>query len=86
MQIEFAKCEFEEVINVMENKLIAMRKQKGLSQQGMASRLGIAPSTYNQYETGSRKVPADVAEKIGSILEVEVSQIFLATKFTVSKV
>lgn len=69
----------------MKNRLIELRKQKGLSQMGMAARLEIAPSTYNQYETGTRTVPAEVADKIGNILGVDKSEIFLASKFTVSK-
>lgn len=69
----------------MENRLISVRKQKGFSQLGMAYQLGIAASTYNQYETGARAVPAEVAERIGEILGVEKSEIFLASKFTVSK-
>ena len=59
------------------------RKAKGFTQEYVANSVGVATSSYNQYETGARSIPADVAEKIASVLDVEVNEIFLPMKFTV---
>lgn len=61
------------------------RKSVGITQEAMASQLGIGTSTYCQYENGTRNIPADVAEKICVVLGVPVEEIFLPQKFTVSK-
>jgi len=74
----------EEVIHINKS-LEIVRKEKGFTQEQMAYMLGIAISTYNQYETGSRSVPAEIANKISGILSIEVAKIFLPKKFTVSK-
>lgn len=47
--------------------------------------LDIAISTYCQYETGKRNVPAEVVDKISNILNINKEDIFLPIKFTVSK-
>jgi len=51
----------------------------------MANNLKIAVSTYNQYENGVRSVPKETADKIAAILNVDVADIFLPSKFTISK-
>ena len=70
----------------MENLLIELRKEKGISQRKMAEMLCVKPNTYNQYEMGVRSVPSDVADKVGEILGVQVENIFLPQKFTIRKV
>lgn len=65
--------------------LVDIRKASGFTQEQMAKKLEIAPSTYNQYETGARKVPENIATRISVILKVDRDKIFLPTKFTVSK-
>lgn len=60
-----------------------VRKAKGFTQEYVAKNVGVAVSSYNQYETGARSIPADVAERIASVLGVEVSEIFLPVKFTI---
>lgn len=66
-------------------KLAYLRKKKGLTQDEMAKMLAIGLSTYNQYENLQRSIPIQIAEKIASILDVPVDEIFLPIKFTVSK-
>lgn len=61
----------------------AVRKAKGYTQEYVANNIGVATSSYNQYETGARCIPADVAERIASVLGVETGEIFLPAKFTV---
>lgn len=65
--------------------LAEVRKEKGFTQEQMASQLGIGVSTYNLYESGKRTVPEEIANKIALILNVELSSIFSPKKFTVSK-
>lgn len=60
-----------------------VRKAKGYTQEYVASAVGVATSSYNQYETGARSIPADVAARIASVLDVDMGEIFLPTKFTV---
>lgn len=62
-----------------------IRKAKGFTQEFVAGAVGIAKSSYNQYETGARNIPADIAQKIADVLGVETGEIFLPVKFTVSK-
>lgn len=61
------------------------RKAKGITQEEMAKILGIADSTLSLYESGGRSIPSDIAKKIAVILDVEVSDIFLPLRFTLSK-
>lgn len=62
-----------------------IRKAKGFTQEYVAGIVGVATSSYNQYETGARSIPADIAQRIADVLGVERDEIFLPTKFTVSK-
>ena len=61
------------------------RQAKGLTQDAVATAIGIANSTYCQYENGLRTVPKQSANAIAIILECNVLDIFLPIKFTVSK-
>ena len=67
-------------------KLSDVRLQNNKTQEQMAKILGVAVSTYNQYEKAQRSIPNDIAEKIANILNVEISDIFLPTKFTVREI
>lgn len=60
-----------------------IRKAKGFTQEFIAASVGVATSSYSQYETGARNVPADVAARIATVLGVGVEEIFLPTKFTI---
>lgn len=69
----------------MEKTLAEIREENKMSQKDMAEILGIGISTYCQYETGKRSVPVEVVENITNILNINKNDIFLPTKFTVSK-
>ncbi len=68
------------------NALEQARRAANMTQQHMADALGVATSTYCQYETGARKIPAVYAEGIAKLLHCEIADIFLPEKFTVSKI
>lgn len=66
--------------------LAFLRQKKGKTQKQMAKILGIGISTYNQYENSQRNIPYGVAKEIADILNVQVEEIFLPVRFTVSKI
>jgi len=66
-------------------ELERIRKDRGLTQSDVASRAGIAVSTYSMYENGLRPVPLHVAQTVAEALSCAVDEIFLPSKFTVSK-
>lgn len=72
-------------MNEIIKSLETVRKEKGFTQEKMAEMLCIAVSTYNQYESGKRNIPTDIAKHISEILEEDINNIFLPQKFTVSK-
>lgn len=61
------------------------RLKNDKTQQQMADLLDIGLTTYHQYETSDRDIPYKIAKKTAEILNVAVEDIFLPTKFTVSK-
>lgn len=65
--------------------LCELRKQHGYTQEQLATKLKIGVSTYNQYENGTRSVPAPVAEAISTLFGVQTADIFSPKYFTVSK-
>lgn len=67
------------------NRLETLRTDKGLTQEELAANVGIAVSTYSMYANGHRMIPRKVAERIASVLDCELEEIFLPEKFTVSK-
>lgn len=69
----------------MKKDLETLRAKNGYSQSEMAKMLQIPISTYYVYESGKRKVPIDIANKIANILGVDINNIFLPATFTVSK-
>lgn len=69
----------------MKKTLAEIRDERRMSQKDMADILGIGVSTYCQYETGKRNVPAETVDSIAKILNINKNDIFLPIKFTVSK-
>lgn len=53
------------------------KRHSGLTQGGMADRLGIAQSLYSNVEGGSRRANLDQLVEIAKILDVEPWQLFL---------
>ncbi|WP_445457476.1 helix-turn-helix domain-containing protein [Flavobacterium sp. HNIBRBA15423] len=57
-------------------KLIEARKQKGFSQQQIAEHLCIDVSNYNRREKGQAKISSNEWEKIASLLNVPIEEIY----------
>ena len=62
--------------------LASLRESLGYAQKDFAELIGVPTSTYNQYEKGNRAIPAEIATKICSVLNVNEEDIFLAKSFT----
>ena len=67
----------------MANPIEGARTARGFTQEQVAKSVGVPLSSYNQYETGARSVPAEIAEKIARVLRVDVEDIFLPLKFSI---
>lgn len=60
----------------MQGKLLAFRKEKGVSQKELADLIGVSVNTYSNKELGKREFKASEMFKIASYLSVEVTDIF----------
>lgn len=54
------------------NRLKELRKEKGLTQQGLADETGITKRTYIYWEQGERQIKPDKAEKLADFFGVSV--------------
>lgn len=52
------------------SRLIALRKERGLSQQAMAEAIGIHANSWKKYETGQAQPSLEVLKKIALALHV----------------
>ena len=57
-------------------KLSELRKQKGLSQEQLATDLNISQSSISNYEAGSTKPDTDILQKIAEYFKVPVAYFF----------
>lgn len=55
----------------------AIRQKKGMSQKEMAELLGIAHTTYSNYENNNRMPNIDILEKISDVLNVNINDFFI---------
>lgn len=54
----------------MNNRLISMRKEKGLSREELSNKLGVSYSTIAKYESGSREPDIEMIGKIANLFDV----------------
>lgn len=57
------------------DRIRALRKEKGLTQQELAQKLGVSASMVGQYETNVRKPKLETLEKFASSLGVSITEI-----------
>ena len=60
----------------MQIYLYQLRKEKGITQKGMAQKLGISETAYRQKEKGQRAFKSDEMFIIADILEKDIGEIF----------
>lgn len=68
--------------------LVEIRNKKNMTQEDVAKYCGVSNVAYHMYETGKRKIPSDVADKIADVLEIsetEKHKIFLPSTFAICK-
>ena len=58
------------------NKLLEIRKEKGLSQKEVAEKAKICIRNYQNYEYGKALPKVEIALKLAEILEKSVEEIF----------
>jgi|SRR5690554_393018 len=58
-------------------KLLKLRKEKGLSQEDLATDLGISQSSVSNYESGFTKPDISVLEKVSKYFSVPISDLFI---------
>lgn len=56
--------------------LKALRKQKGITQQGLADKAGISKMSLSRYEKGDRIPTIKILEKLALALDVDVDEIY----------
>jgi len=64
----------------MQYKLYALRKHKGLTQEDMAEKLGITPTTYRNKELGHTFFNAKEMFKISDLFQKPLDDIFLPSE------
>ena len=72
----------EEKVNISVSKplgalLISLRKEKGLSQEQMAKKLGVKRATISAYETGRIIPPPEKLHEIALFFEVNEERLFM---------
>ena len=55
----------------------ALREKQGLSQEDLASKIGLTRSAVAMIENGSNKLTVDNAKKIGEVLRVDWKDFFI---------
>ena len=60
-------------MNIKNNNLRKIRREKDLTQEYMAFELGISQKAYSDIENGKTKINQQYLEKIASILKVPTS-------------
>lgn len=54
-----------------------LREKQGLSQEELASKIGLTRSAVAMIENGSNKLTVDNAKKIGEVLRVDWKEFFI---------
>lgn len=57
-----------EVFTMFEKKLRQLRLERGVTQAGLAKKIGVSPSTVGMYEQGRRQPDVKTIAKIASVL------------------
>lgn len=58
--------------SMFRKRLVETRKLRGCSQEGLATKAGLPPTTISHFESGKRKPSFDNLRKLGDALEVSI--------------
>lgn len=58
---------------MLTNRLLTLRKKKGISQQEISKRLGVARTTYASYEQGTREPDIETLHKLANFFEEDLN-------------
>ena len=64
------------MLKIIQNNIKTIRKKLGYTQETVADVLGIARSTYTEYETKDIEIPLNTLEKLSDFFGVELSSFF----------
>ena len=56
-------------------RLATARRSQGVSQEGLAELLGVAPETVSRYENAARHMSLDVIHRVAEVLHVPLSDL-----------
>lgn len=57
------------------NRLKELRKEKGLTQQGLADEIGITKRTYQRWENGESQIKPDKAQQLADFFGVSIAHL-----------
>lgn len=57
-------------MSVFSERLIQLRKSKGISQNAFAKKIGVSPRTYQDYEYGAREPQVSIFVRIADFYNV----------------
>lgn len=63
-------------MRTIQNNIRAIRNKLGYTQEVVADVLGIARTTYSEYETKNIDIPSDTLEKLSDFFGVELASFF----------
>lgn len=64
------------IMGIIQNNIRAIRNKLGYTQEVVADVLGIARSTYAEYETKDIDIPFNILEKLSDFFGVELASFF----------
>ena len=67
-------------MDTIQTNIRAIRKKLGYTQDTVADVLGIARTTYTEYETTDVTIPIDTLEKLSTFFGVELASFFAETE------
>lgn len=53
-----------------------LRVEKDMSQNDVATRIGVTAATICRYESGKRKLPLEIAKKLAEVFEIPWQQLY----------
>jgi transcriptional regulator with XRE-family HTH domain len=56
-------------------RVARVRKERGMTQQGLAERLGVPQQTYAHYEVGRARVPASMLPELAEIFDLSIDEL-----------